>query len=399
MKQYLAQRVHNLKPSPVFALVKRAKELEKQGLDLVNLSIGEPEWETFNDVKQAGIQAIEQGYTKYTSANGREGLRQQLAELQSKEWNLPINKDQITITSGCKLGLFTVFQCLCEQNEEVILPSPYWVSYTNIIELSGAKVKIIPTSASSGFKIQASQLQDACTSQTKCLLLNSPNNPTSAVYSKKELQELAEVLRSHPNIFIVTDDIYSELVHEGSTAPHILQVAPWLRDRVIAINGASKSWLMTGWRLAWITAHLDLIKVFSSFQSQSISCANSISQRALETSLKTREKNIKELKTKLLVSKNNFEKQLKTIPGLKVYPSEGGFYFWVGVKELLGKKHGSKKINSSMDMMEGLLEEGLLCLPGENFGAPDYLRFNYSVNKTSLERAIKRLSLFVSKLT
>ena len=265
MKKHLAKRVHNLKSSSVFAFLKQAQEMKKQGRDIISLSIGEPEWDTFENIKQAGKEAIDQGYTKYTSSNGREDLRVKLAKWYKKEFDIPYHKDNLTITAGCKYALFTIFQCLCNEGDEVIVPAPYWVSYLNIIELSGAQPKIVSCQPSSGFKITPEQLRKAITKKTRIFLLNSPNNPTSAVYSKKELQALGEVLMSFPEVFIVTDDIYDRLVFEGDRSPHLLNEFPALKQRLFAVNGASKSWLMTGWRLAWILGEEDFYKSFLLF--------------------------------------------------------------------------------------------------------------------------------------
>ena len=395
-----AQRVQGLKPSAVFQVLQKAEVLKKKGKDIVSLSIGEPEWGTFDIIKSAGIKAIQEDYTKYTSASGREKLRSQLSLQAEKDLGIPFGPENVTITAGCKYALFTFFQCFCNPGDEVILPAPYWVSYPNIMELCGAKCVTVPTDESSGFKITVSQLKKSLTDKTKIFLLNSPNNPTSAVYTGEELKALGDVLKDHPQVLVVTDDIYNRIVFEGDIAPHILNFCSFLKNRTFAINGGSKSYLMTGWRIAWIIGPKNLIKTLSSFQSQTISCANSISQKALEDSLLASEESIIQFREKLRELRDSFFNQMSQIPGLKPHPSEGGFYLWVGVKDLIGRKYQGEPITSSLDLMEKLLEKAnLLCLSGESFGAPGYLRFNYAVKPESLNKAIQRLSQFVSELT
>lgn len=401
-KSYLhpARRVQGIKPSSVFQLLQKAEVLKKRGRDIVSLSIGEPEWDTFDSIKSAGIKAIQDGYTKYTPAAGREDLRHLLSQQAAKDLGIPLRPENVTISAGCKYALFSVFQCFCDPGDEMILPAPYWVSYPNIVELCETKCKIVPTDEASGFKITAHQLEKVLTDKTKVFLLNSPNNPTSAVYSAEELKALGEVLKSHPHVLLVTDDIYNRIVFEGELAPHILNLCPFLKNRTFAINGGSKSYLMTGWRIAWIVGPEHGIKLLTSFQSQTISCAHSISQKALEDSLPASEEYLIKFREKLRGLRDHFFDQVNQIPGLKPYPSEGGFYLWVNMKDLIGRKFNNEPITSSLSLMEKLLEEAdLLCLSGESFGMGGYLRFNYAVKPESLNKAAKRLSQFVSKLT
>ena len=395
-----ARRVQGLKPSAVFQVLQRAEVLKKKGQDIISLSIGEPEWGTFDNIKSAGIKAIREGCTKYTPAAGRAEFRLQIARQAEKDLGIPLGAENVTVTAGCKYALFTLFQCFCNPGDEVILPAPHWVSYPNIMELCGAVCKIVPTDETSGFKITPDQLKKALTDKTKVFLLNSPNNPTSAVYSGEELRALGEVLKERPQVLLITDDIYNRIVFEGNLAPHILRFCPYLKNRTFVVNGGSKVYLMTGWRIAWIIAPANLAKTLSSFQSQTISCASSIAQKALEDSLLTSEKAIAQFREKLRALRDSFFDQVNQIPGLKPYPSEGGFYLWVSVKDLMGRKLQKEPITSSLDLMEKLLVKAdLLCLSGESFGAPGYLRFNYAVNPESLNKAARRLAQFVSELT
>ena len=391
----LSDRVKNLKPSAVFELLQKANNLKKQGRDVISLSVGEPVWNTYDKIKQAGKRAIDEGYTKYTPSAGIPELRVQISKRMSEDFGFPVKSSHIVAASGSKQALFALFQCLCDSGDEVILPAPYWVSYRQIMELSGAVSKIVSCDEKTGFKITPSQLRAAITEKTKGFLLNSPNNPTSAVYTEEELKALGEELRQHPGIFIITDDIYDRLVFEGSHSPHLLSLCPDLKDRTFCVNGVSKIYLMTGWRLAWITGPEKYIQTLSAFQSQSIGCASSIAQKAVADELLECDQEIKELIQKLIPLRNQLSQTFKALPGVKPYPSEGAFYLWVNVQDIIGRFHKGEKILSSFHLVEQLLQKAdLICVSGESFEAPGYLRFSYGVNKSTLDKACQRLSEF-----
>lgn len=390
-----AKRARNLKSSAVFDLLQKAKEMRRQGKDIISLSVGEPVWDTYDRIKEAGKRAIDSGFTKYTPSAGIPELRERISERVSSDFGFSVEPDHIVAAVGCKQALFAIFQCFFEEGDEVILPAPYWVSYTELIELSGARCKAVFCEEKDGFKITPSVLNAAITEKTKGFLLNTPNNPTSAVYTEEELKNLGEALRKHPKVIVITDDIYDRLVFEGVKSPHLLSLCPDLRDRVLCVNGASKNYLMTGWRLAWITGPKHCIKTLTAFQSQSISCAGSIAQKALADELLHCDEDIKALIQKLKPLRNQLFQTLKTISGLKPYPSEGAFYLWASVQDIIGRSHKGDKILSSTHLMELLLKRAeLICISGENFGAPGYLRFTYGVEKQVMDKAYFRISNF-----
>ena len=396
----LSQKVQNLKPSSVFVLLQKIQNLKSQGQDIINLSVGEPEWDTYPVIKEAAKKSIDEGYTKYTPSAGRKELRAQISDYSSKSLGVPFSSDEVLVSAGCKYALFALFQCLCNSGDEVILPAPYWMSYLDVIQLSGASCKLVLTDETTGFKITPEQLKSSITSKTKIFLLNSPNNPTSAIYSTQELKALAAVLREFKDLIIITDDIYDRMVFKGDRSPHLLSVCPELKDRTFCVNGASKNFLMTGWRLGWILGPREVIKVLSAFHSQSVSCANSVTQKAFEDSLLLCEKNIQEIVQKLISLRDTLFNGLSAIQGITPYPSEGAFYLWVSVKGILGRSHKGTPIPSSLVLMEQLLEKkGLACLNGEKFGTPGYLRFSYGVSQSQLEQAVSRFSQFVLELT
>ena len=396
----LSQRVKSLKPSVGFELLKKAQEMNAEGEDVISLAIGQLQWNTYPPIRKAAEKAIEEGYTKYAPSAGQEPLRKKLAEQFSQQFSIPFSSENIFVSNGCKYVLYVVFQSLCDKGDEVLLPAPYWMSYPPIISFSGADLKIVPTQAKQSFKITSEELEKNINSQTKIFLLNSPNNPTSSIYTEEELISLGEVLRKHPHVITVVDAIYDRLVFKGKYAPHLLNVCPDLRNRVLALNGASKNYLMTGWRLGWLAGPKDLVNVFSSFQSQSISCANSIAQRAFEQAFEDCEEDIKDTIQKLKKMRDLLSEGLKDISALKLYPSEGAFYLWLGVKNFIGKKHQGQELSSSKDIMEALLKDKkLLCICGEEFGMPGYLRLSYVAEEPAIKKAVTRLQDFFSNLT
>ena len=392
-----ARRAQNLKSSAVFDLLQKAKELSLRGRDIVSLSVGEPVWGTYGRVRKAGIRAIEEGWTKYTPSAGIPALREALARRMSRRFPFPVRAEETAAAAGCKQALFAIFQCFFEPGDEVVLPVPYWVSYKELIELSGARVRLAVCEESAGFKLTPESLRASLEGGAKGFLLNTPNNPTGAVYTKEELASLGAVLRERPDILIVTDDIYDRLVFEGESAPHLLEACPDLKDRTLCVNGASKAFLMTGWRVAWLTGPLDFIKVFTAFQSQSISCVNSIAQKTLADELLACDEEIAALVQKLKPLRQKLLNALHRLPGVRPFPPDGAFYLWAGVQDVIGRSYKGKKILSSADLMERLLNEAdLICVSGENFGLPGYLRFSYAVEPETLEKAVSRLSAFFS---
>ena len=396
----IAKRMQGLKSSIGFELLKLGKDLQAQGEDVVSLAIGELRGKTYKAIRQAGQKAIEEGYTKYTPSGGRETLKKKLSQQASQQFGLAFNSENVLIGSGCKSILFGIFQSLCEQGDEVILPAPYWLSYPSIIELSGAQIKTVSTKEEKGFKITAKELEESITEKTKIFLLNSPNNPTSAIYSEKELKSLGEVLRRFPQVTVVLDAIYDQIVFSDSMAPHLLSICPDLRDQVLALHGASKNYLMTGWRLGWLFGSKKIVKLLSAFQSQSLGCPNSIAQKAFEDGFELCEEDLKNMLSHLKHIRDLLITGLESISGLKIFPSEGAFYLWVKVTNFFGKKSKDQTLNNDRDIMEQLLvQKRLLCICGEEFGMPGYLRFSYVADEKEIRKAITRLQDFFSNLT
>lgn len=396
----LSKRVSNLKGSPTLALAAKAKELKAAGKDVISLSVGEPDWDTFDSIKRAGIAAIESGQTKYTPAGGTQELKTAIANQTSTDLNLTWKPSEVTVSSGGKFVIFSALQCLLDPGDEVVIPSPFWVSYPDMVELAEGKPVVASSSKETRFKMNAASLEKAITSKTKLLILNSPSNPTGEMYSAQELKELAEVLRKNPHVMVLSDDIYNRLVfNDEGLAPHILHVAPELKDRTVVINGISKTYSMTGWRLGWALGPEELIGAMGRYQSQSTSCASSITQAAAVQAILGAGEELKSALS-LLQSRRDFVySRLKEVPGFEVTEPQGAFYIWPDVSSYFGKSFEGTVINGSHDFAQALLSsETVVTVPGKDFGLEGYLRLSYALDQNRMQEAIDRILRFTSSL-
>lgn len=396
----LSKRAQSLKTSPTLFLVAKAKELQSQGHDVISLTVGEPDWPTYPAASEAGIEAIRKGITKYTPANGTVELRKAIIEATKRDINQTYQVNEVAVTSGAKFAIFAALQVLCDSSDEVIVHSPYWVSYPTMVELADAKPVLVTCTEETNFKITADLLKKYITSNTKIFLFCSPSNPTGFVYTEKELKDIAEVIKQHPRMMIITDDMYNRLMFDGShCAPHILKVAPELRDRTIVINGGSKAYSMTGWRIGWAMGPQKVIQALGDYASQSTGAPSSISQHAAVQAITNCEANIKEtnqtLKQRLHIAQNEF----KSVPEFKVFEPQGAFYLWVDVKKALGKSYQGQKIASSKDFCQVLLEKFYVAtVPGEEFGNPGYMRLSFAIGSDRMAQAIQRMKKFIAEM-
>lgn len=389
----LSQRAQNLKPSPTLAIAAKAKELAAQGHKVISLSVGEPDWDTFEAIKRAGIDAIQSGQTKYAPAAGLPDLKSEIAKRTNRDLGTDYTPAQVTVTAGAKFVLFSAMQVLLDAGDEVLIPAPYWVSYPTMAELAGANPVIVEASASG--------LEQRITPKTKILLLNSPSNPSGEVLSKEDLTAIADVLRKHPRIVVISDDIYNRLVFDGSKlAPHILQVAPDLKDRVIVVNGASKSFSMTGWRLGWAVGPQKVIAAMNSYQSQSVSCASPFTQLAVLTGLKQCDAEVEESVRLLKTRRELFVNGLNKIEGVEAQMPSGAFYVWANVQKLMGKTWNGRDLTGTRELAEALLEaEKVAVIPGIESGVEGYLRLSFALGEKDLSEAVNRIGRFVHSLT
>ena len=396
----LSKRAQNLKTSPTLFLVAKAKELAAQGHDVISLTVGEPDWPTFATPAAAGVEAIQKGITKYTPASGTVELRKVIAEKIKAEIGIDYSVKEVTVASGAKYIIFAALQMLCSPGDEVVVATPYWVSYPTMIELADGVPHIVECGELENFKITPALLEKAINLKTKAFLFCSPSNPTGLQYSAEELKALAEVLRKHPQVAIISDDIYNRLVFDGTkVAPHLLHVAPDLRDRTVLVNGGSKAYSMTGWRIGWATGPEKLITAMADYQSQSTGSPSSISQHALLAAIQAGEPDIAEVVKKLVQRKNAGMKALSAISQFKVAEPQGAFYFWVDIRGCLGKTYKDKVIRTSKDFCDVLLNEFFVAtVPGAECGTEGFMRLSFAVTEETMQRAVDRMKDFVSRL-
>jgi len=398
----LSKKAASIKSSPTLALVAKAKELQAQGHNVISLTVGEPDWPTYKVAADAGINAIQTGFTKYTAANGTIELRKAIAARTEADLGFTYNPaKEIAVTSGAKYAIYTALQCLCDPGDEVIIHSPYWVSYPAMAELADAVPKIVDCRVEHNFKLSAERLEQAITPKTKVFLFCSPSNPTGFVYSKEELKAMAEVLKKHPRVAVISDDMYNRLMLDGThIAPHLLQVAPELRERTILINGGSKAYSMTGWRIGWAMGPEKVIKAIGDFASQSTGAPSSIAQAAAEKALIHTEGDIKNTVELLKIRLESAIKRMAAITGLEVYRPDGAFYLWINVQKFLGRKYKGEVVQSSAQFGKIYLEDFFVAtVPGEEFGEPGYMRLSFAIESEKFNEAMDRMQKFIGQMT
>ena len=398
----LSKRAKLLKPSPILMLAAKANEMKAAGLPVISLTVGEPDWATYDCIKEAGIKAIRDNLTKYTPPAGIPELRKAVAEQMTKDIGLKYEPADITISTGAKYILFSALQTLVDPGDEVILVAPFWASYADMVQLADGTPKIAVCDASVNFKITPEILRKNITPKTKALLLNSPSNPTGMVYTREELKALAAVLKDHPRVMVISDDIYNRLMFKSddTLAPHILHVAPELRDRVIVMNGASKSYAMTGWRIGWAGGPREVITAMSNYQSQSVSCAVGASQHAAVAAITSCDPDVQNTR-KLLSQRYDFiSAELKKIPGIIVHEPQGAFYVWMDISKYLHKSHDGQRLETSNDLAKALLEKAnVAVVPGAEFGLEGYFRLSFALENAKAKEACERMGKFFASLT
>jgi len=385
----LSQRANNLSPSPTLAVTARAKALKAAGKDIIGLGAGEPDFDTPEHIKQAAIQAIHDGFTKYTAVDGTATLKLAIREKFQRDNQLTYQDDQILVSCGGKHSFYNLAQALLEKGDEAIIPAPYWVSYPPIIELANATPMIINATMEQGFKITPQQLEQAITPRTKMMVINSPSNPTGAVYSQLELQALGAVLAKYPQVLIVTDDIYESIVWETAPYTNILSVCPELYEQTMVLNGVSKTYSMTGWRIGYAAGPAPLIRAMKTIQSQSTSNPTSIAQVAAEMALKSDQSCIAQMVKAFAERYQIIHQRLNELPNIHCAPAQGAFYLFPDFREVI-QKHPS--LNNDISYAEWLLEEaGVALVPGSAFGAPGFMRLSIATSLDNLTEALNRI--------
>ncbi len=396
----LAKRTSLMKGSTILMLAAKAAELKASGHNVISLTVGEPDWDTYDNIKEVAIGAIRVGMTKYTPPPGIPELRKAIAAQTSADLSLTYEMNDVTVSSGAKMVLFSALQAVVDPGDEVLIPAPFWASYTTMAELAEGKARIVVCDAKTDFKLTPELLRQGLNQKTKVLLLNSPSNPTGKIYSAAELKALAAVLRDFPRVVILSDDIYNRLVLDGSgVAPHLLQVAPDLKDRTVILNGASKSYSMTGWRLGWAVGPRAVISAMTNYQSQSVSCASSISQQAALEAIRHSGPQVAET-CKVLQQRSDFLcGELDKVEGIKAHRPDGAFYIWMDVSKFIGKTCKGKVMTTSTELCSALLEEQMVAVvPGIEFGIDGYFRLSYALENSKAKEAVDRMKLFFASL-
>jgi aspartate aminotransferase len=391
----ISNSLKRIKPSPTIAVTQKARELRAAGKDVIGLGAGEPDFDTPDNVKRAAIKAIKDGDTKYTAVDGTPALKKAIINKFKRENNLTYTADQITVGTGGKQVLYNAFMATLNKGDEVIIPAPYWVSYPDMVLLAGGKPKIVKCSEADGFKLTPKSLKKAITKNTKWLILNSPSNPTGAGYTKKEINDLAKVLIKHKNVHILSDDIYEHISYDNFKFYTIAQVSK-LKDRTLTMNGVSKSYAMTGWRIGYAAGPKDIIKAIGKIQSQSTSNPSSISQAAAVEALNGNQSFIKK-RSKAFKERRNFVvKSLNAINGINCLTPNGAFYVFPSCKGLLNKKTGLK---TDTDFVQKLLEKSnVAVVQGSAFGLDGYFRISYATSMQNLKKAMERIRSFCESL-
>jgi aspartate aminotransferase len=391
----ISNSLKRIKPSPTIAVTQKARELRAAGKDVVGLGAGEPDFDTPDNVKRAAIKAIKDGDTKYTAVDGTPALKKAIINKFKRENNLTYTADQITVGTGGKQVLYNAFMATLNKGDEVIIPAPFWVSYPDMVLLAGGKPKIVKCSEADGFKLTPKSLKKAITKNTKWLILNSPSNPTGAGYTKKEINDLAKVLIKHKNVHILSDDIYEHISYDNFKFYTIAQVSK-LKDRTLTMNGVSKSYAMTGWRIGYAAGPKDIIKAIGKIQSQSTSNPSSISQAAAVEALNGNQSFIKK-RSKAFKERRNFVvKSLNAINGISCLTPNGAFYVFPSCKGLLNKKTGLK---TDTDFVQKLLEKSnVAVVQGSAFGLDGYFRISYATSMQNLKKAMERIRSFCEGL-
>jgi len=390
----LSKRISNTKTSATIAMSMKARELSLQGKDIISLSAGEPDFDTPQNIKDAAIKSINSGNTKYTPVDGMLSLKESIVNKFKNENNLEYTSDQILVSTGCKQSIYNLCQATLDKGDEVLIPSPYWVSYPEIVKLSDATPVFIETNSDTDFKVTGKMLQNNITEKTRMILLNSPSNPSGFIYSEDDLKDIGNVLKNYPNIIIASDDIYEHIVFNNKKFTNILNVCPELYDQTVVLNGVSKAYAMTGWRIGYAAGNASIIGAMKKIQSQSTSCTCSISQAAAKAALDNNNDEVYKMVNEYQIRSAFLHSELNKIDGIKYKKPEGSFYAFVDVNGLIDK---IENINDDFELAEYFLNEaGVAVVPGTAFGSKNHIRISFATSLENLKKAVDRIKKLLS---
>ena len=393
----LSDRLNRLAPSATLAMSQKSSEMKAQGIDVINMSVGEPDFNTPENIKEAAKKAIDDNFSRYSPVPGYPDLRKAIVAKLKNENGLDYTVNEVIVGTGGKQGICNVILALVNPGDEVIIPAPYWVSYPQMAKLAGGVPVIVNAGFDQDFKMTPEQLEAAITPKTKMLILCSPSNPTGSVYSKEELAALADVLRKHPDVFVLADEIYEHINYIGKH--HSIAQEPGLKEQVIIANGVSKAYAMTGWRIGFLAGPEWIIKGCNKLQGQYTSGTCSVSQKAAEAAYTLDQSAVEEMRQACERRRDLIVKLAKEVPGLEVNIPQGAFYLFPKCNSYFGKSNGNKTINNSTDFAMYLLEEAhVATVGGDAFGDPDCFRMSYATSDENIKEAIRRIKEALSKL-
>jgi len=393
----LSDRLNRLAPSATLAMSQKSSEMKAQGVDVINMSVGEPDFMTPEPIKEAGKKAIDDNFSKYSPVPGYPALRNAISKKLKAENSLDYAASEIIVGTGGKQGVCNAIMALVNPGDEVIIPAPYWVSYPQMVKLAGGNPVIISAGIEQDFKITADQLEASITPKTKMIILCSPSNPTGSVYTKAELDELAKVVISHEDVFVLSDEIYEHINYIGKHAS--IAACPNMKERTIICNGVSKAYAMTGWRLGWVAAPEWIVKGLNKLQGQYTSGTSSVSQMAALAAYEGDQQCVEDFRKTFQRRRDLIVNLAKGIPGLEVNIPQGAFYLFPKCSSFFGKSNGKYTINNSTDLAMYLLEEGhVATVGGDDFGSPDCFRMSYATSDDNIKEALQRIKDALSKL-
>jgi aspartate aminotransferase len=394
----LAERTQGIKPSVTLVIAAKAGKLRAEGVDVANFSAGEPDFDTPERIKAAAVDALRKGMTKYTDVKGIEPLREAITQKYQREYGLTYRKEDVLVSCGAKHSLYNILQAVLDPGDEVLIPAPYWVSYSDMALLAGGVSKTIPTSEATSFRIRPEQLEGALTPRTRVFILNSPCNPTGASYNRDELLAISRILEKH-DCLILADDIYEKIVYDNFQFHNIVALNSRLRERTITVNGVSKTYAMTGWRIGYALGPGDIIATAAKIQSQSTSNPTSIAQAAALEALCGPQDEVAIMVREFEKRRDLIVERLNSISGFRCLKPQGAFYVFPNVSGLLGKTANGKKLDSPCDVADYLLEEAKVAVvPGEDFGSKEHIRFSYATSLEDIEKGCRRIQEAVEKL-
>ena len=393
----ISKKVKDIAPSLTLEITAKAKKMKAEGISVIGFGAGEPDFNTPEYIIESAKKALDIGFTKYTPASGMQELKVAVCKKFEEDNGLKYDPSQIVVSSGAKASLFHAISALVDDGEEVIIPSPYWLTYPELVKLAGGKCVFVEAGVENGYKVTASQLKDAITDKTKCIILNSPNNPTGAVYSKEEIESIAKVVED-AGIYVISDEIYEKLVYAGEKHYSIASVSDYMKEHTIVINGVSKSYAMTGWRIGYLAAPTALAKAISSMQSHTTSNACSIAQYASVTALEGGADFIDKMQKTFDERRKFMFEKLNTIKGIKCVEPKGAFYAFVDINDIIGKKFGEEVIDGSLTFAKCALSKGVAVIPGVAFGDDKSIRLSYTISLEDIGEGLNRLEAFINEL-